>query len=248
MADAAATVPYVRSFNRFELKYVLRWAEAEAFARELEGFAERDPHAAHELGYPVHSIYWDSPELDAFWEKIDGQKYRRKLRFRRYGDSEDAFVEIKQRIDRTVQKRRVRLPQATIARVFWGERSDLERDEEALGDPVCQEALLLLHARRLKPVLCVSYRRLAYFAAFEHDLRITIDSRLMYDPRALDIRQPFGVGKSLLDPRFAVLEIKYNHRVPVWLTKLAARHELRLIRYSKYCAAVDREFFNGRYV
>jgi hypothetical protein len=93
--------------------------------------------------------------------------------------------------------------------------------------------------------MAVLYRRSAWFGNYDAELRITLDSRLQYDARALDIREPFETGKSVLSPQFSVLEIKYNDRVPLWLTRLVTYHQLPIVRYSKYCAAIDREHFNG---
>jgi SPX domain protein involved in polyphosphate accumulation len=95
--------------------------------------------------------------------------------------------------------------------------------------------------------MAVLYRRLAFQGVFEHDLRITFDTRVQYDPRAVDIRETFETGKYAVDPQFAVMEIKFNHAVPQWLIALAARHQIELVRFSKYCAAIDRELFGGRY-
>ena len=72
---------YVRSFNRFEFKYVVPRSAAHALRDDLQGYAHPDPHSGTR-GYPIQSVYWDSPALTFFWEKIDGEKYRRKLRFR----------------------------------------------------------------------------------------------------------------------------------------------------------------------
>jgi SPX domain protein involved in polyphosphate accumulation len=240
------TADYVRSFNRYELKYLLAHARASAFVADLGGYCRADPHSDPERGYPVYSLYWDSPDLDFFWEKIDGQKYRRKLRLRRYTGGEYAFVEIKQRIDRTVQKRRVRLPLELAARVFTARGVDVEAEYE-VSDPVGQEALFLSRTFDLRPTMAVLYRRRAWFGNYDSELRITLDSRVQYDPRALDIREPFETGNYALAPESCVLEIKYNDRVPIWLTALVARHELPVVRYSKYCAAIDRDRFGGRY-
>jgi len=240
------TTEYVRSFNRYELKYLLPHGRALDFVGDLAGTCRPDPHSDPARGYSVYSLYWDSPDLDFFWEKIDGQKYRRKLRLRRYVDGDFAFVEIKQRIDRTVQKRRVRLPLELAARVFTERGVDPEAEYE-LRDPVGQEALFLCHSFDLRPTMAVLYRRRAWFGEYDAELRITLDSRVQYDPRALDIREPFETGKYALSPDACVLEIKFNDRVPIWLTKLVARHELSLVRYSKYCAAIDRERFGGNY-
>jgi SPX domain protein involved in polyphosphate accumulation len=145
-----------------------------------------------------------------------------------------------------VQKRRTRVALETAARVFTASGVDAEAEYE-LTDPVGQEALFLAHSFDLKPKLAVLYRRLAYFGNYDAELRITLDSRVQYDARALDIRETFESGKYVLSPEICVLEIKFNERVPVWLTKLVAKHELPIVRYSKYCAAADLEFFGGRF-
>jgi SPX domain protein involved in polyphosphate accumulation len=237
---------YVRTFNRFEFKYVVDERQAEALIRDLEPYTTPDPHSPTERGYPVYSLYWDSPDLVFFWEKIDGQKFRRKLRFRLYEGSDDAFVEIKQRIDQTVQKRRTLLSRADAAALFGRGAIDAER-EHAVADPVLHEALILCRRHLLEPKLAVSYRRRAFFARYEHDLRITFDTRLQYDARALDVRERFETGKYLLPADRAVLEIKFNGNVPLWLSKLVGKHELMSRRFSKYARAADLEFFAGRH-
>ena len=238
---------YVRSFNRFELKYVVTHDAMRAFERDLEGYTRRDAHDTDPRGYEVESVYWDSPELTFFWEKIDGQKFRRKLRSRRYGaGSESGFVEIKQRTDRTVQKRRMRAPLAEVGRFFDG----LEDGGEAAfapEDPVLQEALFLRSYYNLHPIAAVRYRRKAYFGLFERDLRITFDTGLAFGTHAIDIAGEVDCDRSLLDPRLAILEIKFDERAPLWLVRLVESHGLELVRFSKYCAAVDLEYFEGRF-
>ena len=110
-----------------------------------------------------------------------------------------------------------------------------------------REALVLCREHRLAPKVAVSYRRRAWFARFESDLRITLDTRLMYDASALDLARPFETGSWILPPELAVLELKYNQRVPLWLVALAKKHSLQLVRFSKYCAAIDLAFHGGRH-
>jgi hypothetical protein len=242
---ARAPSAYVRTFNRFELKYLATADAARAFARDLATHARPDPHSG-EHGYDVYSLYWDSPELRYFWEKLDGEKYRRKLRFRRYGGGDQAFAEIKQRIDRTVQKRRTRLGVGDALALFGRGAVDPAREAE-VADPVLQEALVLCREHRLAPKAAIRYRRAAWFATFEPDLRVTFDTRLQYDVHELDLEQPFVQGSWLMDPALCVLEIKYNHRVPQWLVALVQKHGLSVVRFSKYCAAVDAADFAGRF-
>ncbi len=243
--NSNAASAYVRSFNRFELKYLVSLSAARAFLDELALHAQPDPHSgAH--GYSIYSLYWDSPELAFFHEKLDGEKYRRKLRFRRYAGGDEVFVEIKQRIDRTVQKRRTRMAVGDALALFGRGALAVERENSA-GDPVLQEALVLCREHRLAPRMGVRYTREAWFARFEPDLRVTLDTRLHFDAHDLDLAQPFVEGRSLLDPTLGVLEIKFNHRVPQWLLALVRKHALEVVRFSKYCAAVDKALFGGGY-
>jgi hypothetical protein len=111
---------------------------------------------------------------------------------------------------------------------------------------VLSEALFLCRFQRLEPKMAVGYRREAFFGSFEQDLRITFDRRLQYDARALDPGAPFETGKYMLPPDLVVVEIKFNNSVPLWLARLARRHGFELVRLSKYCRAVDQEFFGGQ--
>ncbi|HXE57638.1 MAG TPA: polyphosphate polymerase domain-containing protein [Gemmatimonadales bacterium] len=238
-------MPNYDTLNRFELKYLVPAALLPALRRELAGYTRPDANNRDERGYPVYSVYWDSPEFTLFWEKVEGLKCRRKLRFRRYGDSPEVFVEIKQRIDRTLHKRRFRWPADCVVRTF-GIADGLGWDEAAAADPVAAEVLVFCRRYRLAPRMAISYRRHAFFGVFEPELRITFDTRVQYSATDLDITRPFSTGKYVVDPRNAILEIKFNHRVPKWLSKLVCRHGFRAIRMSKYCSAVDREFHRGQ--
>lgn len=232
----------IRSFNRFEFKYLLHRDAANEFIRFLDGYIYADPHSNGEGGYPIYSLYCDSPRLALFWEKIEGLKFRRKVRFRRYGNDPDVFVEIKQRVDRTVQKRRVRWPMDRVVQTFCA-GNELDSHEHKL-DAVSAEVFFLWSHYGLEPRMAISYRRRAFFAVFESDLRITFDTRVQYNSQDLDIERPFETGKYVIEPELVIVEVKFNKRVPLWLCKAIAKYGLQFERISKYCTAVDREYFH----
>lgn len=232
---------YTATLNRFEVKYLVATRRVPDFLRELGEYTTPDPHDLAGRGYGILSIYWDTADWRLFWEKVEGLKFRRKLRFRRYGDSKDVMIEVKQREDRTVQKRRASWPLARLREAFpVGGRPNWDAVGE---DPVGTEAVLMIERLHLAPRMAVLYRRRALFGAFDPELRITLDSRIQYSTTALDLGQPLETGKYVMDPRVTVLEVKYNHRAPVWFSKVARRHELSMVRMSKYCTAVDKAFF-----
>ncbi|WP_084185011.1 VTC domain-containing protein [Desulfonatronum thiodismutans] len=64
-------------------------------------------HCLLDPTYPldtIHSIYYDTPRLSSYWEKIEGDHIKRKVRLRWYGNtasdqiSRKAYIEIKYRI------------------------------------------------------------------------------------------------------------------------------------------------------
>ena len=233
----------IRSINRFELKYIVHRDAANEFIRFLDGYVYADPNSNDGDGYPIYSLYCDSAGLALFWEKIEGLKFRRKVRFRRYGNEPDVFVEIKQRVDRTLQKRRVRWPLDRVVQTFCS-GNGLDGREQNL-DSVSAEVFFLWSHYGLEPRMAISYRRRAFFAAFESDLRITFDTRVQYNSQDLDIERPFETGKYVIEPELVIVEVKFNERVPLWLCKAIAKYGLQFVRFSKCCTAVDREFFHG---
>ena len=231
------------AFNRFEVKYIIAATAIPRLLRQLAPYVRPDANMPDPQGYQVHSVYWDSPGLAVFWEKVEGLEIRRKLRFRRYGNSPDIYAEIKGRVDRTVQKRRFRLSEDQAERLLRRTGPlDLAGTD---SHPVAAEVESFIHQYRLEPIVAITYRRYALEGSETSDLRITFDRRVQYSTTDLTMT-PLERGKYLLDPRNAVMEVKYNGRVPLWLSKLVSREGFVLQRLSKYCAAIDRVYYRGQ--
>jgi SPX domain protein involved in polyphosphate accumulation len=241
LPDGGNALSAVRRFNRFELKYLADRHLIDAFRAELPTKLDRDPHGVNGF-YPVWSIYYDTQGLRFYWEKIDGEKFRRKLRIRHYGTPDDiddatpVWVEIKQRVNRVTQKRRVRLPYADARRLCAGQAPTVY---EARDEAVIEEILVLAVQNHLVHTTIVGYVREAYLGREEDSgLRLTIDSRIRGRDRDLDLRVR-AENRFIVPPHLSVVEIKVNERVPYWLTELVARHNVNLIRVSKYVQSVE---------
>ena len=104
------TASRLHSFNRYEIKYLLDEFRVAELRSELVARMASDPFSPRG-GYPVTSLYYDTADLRFYWEKIEGLRFRRKLRMRLYGrpadctDQTPVQVEIKQRVNRVTQKR-----------------------------------------------------------------------------------------------------------------------------------------------
>ncbi|MBN2001892.1 MAG: polyphosphate polymerase domain-containing protein [Anaerolineae bacterium] len=232
----------IRKFNRFELKYVLPLEAAHAFKQELARYLQPDNYGDGVGNYAITNLYFDSPDYHFYWEKVNGIRFRRKLRIRHYetqqtlAPEDNVFVEIKQRVDRVTQKRRVRLPYRDALRLC--------NDRVIPGHhPQDWQVIEEIHAMswqyNLQPTSVVSYFRQAYVGTdYDVGLRVTFDTNLRYRAHSLqlDAKQP---GKFMAPPDLVVMEIKVNERIPYWLTELVARHNFRLARISKYCLSVE---------
>lgn len=230
----------IRSFNRFELKYLVA-ADVAGPAADLGQWLRPDPQG--DAGrYALTSLYYDSSDLTCYWAKVDGLKVRRKLRIRHYEtprplrSDDPVFVEIKQRVNRETQKRRVKLPYGDALALCGG---GTPPPGEPGGAHVIGEVADMVGRFDLRPVAITSYLRHAWVGG-DHDpgVRVTFDSDLRYRLGDLDLAAKVA-GAHMLAPDRIVMEVKVNERVPTWLTHLVSRHDLRLVRLSKYCTAID---------
>jgi hypothetical protein len=232
----------IRKFNRFELKYIITLHEAERVKSVLRRYMLADDHGNNDGRYALTSLYYDSPDYRCYREKMDGIKFRRKLRLRRYGtgqlltEERPVFVEIKQRVDRVTQKRRAALPYGQALRLL-NDRQLVDHEPE--DEAVIEEVYALLWQYNLRPASIVRYDRQAFIGT-RHDvgLRVTFDTALTFQAYPLHLHeQPSGL--LMLPGHLVVMEVKANERIPYWLTEMIAAQNLHLTRVSKYCRSIE---------
>lgn len=232
----------IHRFNRFELKYILSLEQVEAFKKDLLKYVIVDPHWNNGK-YRLESLYYDTKDYRHYWEKIEWLKFRRKIRIRRYvtddkfDDNSKVFVEIKQRIDRVTQKRRVMMTYTEAKNLLedWVYPKTYRKEDKEIID----ELYHLSTSQRLYSSGITCYDRQAFF--WTHNdiwLRITFDTEVWYMHKNLDLKN-IQEEWLMVPPKFCILEIKADDKVPYWVTELIAHHWFKLIRVSKYCLALE---------
>ena len=238
---------------RHELKYLINLEQMNAMREAIHATMAPDAHGDQHGAYQISSLYYDTPDYKAYWDKIEGHKVRRKVRVRVYGNQviapeTPAFVEIKQRVDKLMAKRRVRMPYARAidfdgfeqasqgTKAAAGQSADLA-DKSAMF----HELFYLYRNLQLRPAAVVTYDRLAYEGGERFpDLRVTFDTNLrgrVHDLSLLSLGQ--AREQYFLPPDRCVLEVKVNRTVPYWLTRILSDHRCTLRRVSKYCMALE---------
>lgn len=235
------TASRLHAFNRYEIKYLIDELHVPRLRDELAAHLDLDPHAS-QGGYPVTSLYYDTPDLLFYWEKIEGLRFRRKLRMRLYGAPSSCTgdtpvqVEIKQRVNRVTQKRRIALPYATALR-WLHDREDIDCDPAER--PFVHEVSTLVGNLDLRPVVTTGYQREAFIGRdADLGLRVTIDHQVHGRDRDFGFAAA-APNRFTIPPKLAIVEVKANQRIPYWTTDLLARLNLSVVRISKYCQSVQ---------
>lgn len=235
----------IRQFHRSETKYLVLRATCERIMHELATVMDPDPHGG-QAGYPVVSLYYDSPNLSSFWAKCDHVAPRRRLRLRIYPEplittTEVGMVEIKERASGSVHKRRLALPLPQCEALCGGALD--EAHAAALAPPdraVADEVTQLVQGQRLRPTAITAFHRTAFVGrARESDLRITFDADLR--GRIHDLRVARDApNHPIVGSPWCVLEVKAREDVPSWVTALLDSHGCQPQRMSKYRVVVSR--------
>ncbi|GAA4609506.1 SPX domain protein involved in polyphosphate accumulation [Actinoplanes octamycinicus] len=241
MGHALRAPSKLHSFNRYEIKYLVPSDQMGQLRDEITARLDYDSHGA-DGGYGVWSTYYDTRDLRFYWEKIEGLRFRRKLRVRHYGDrfnvgeKTTVHIEIKQRVNRVTQKRRIALPYH-LARDLCDRRQMIEHDPAQKA--FVEEVLELVSLLDLRPTVMTGYQREA-FVGREADtgLRVTLDHRIRGRDRDFDFAAD-AENRLIVPAKLSVVEFKANERVPYWLTDLAARMNMSIVRVSKYCQGVE---------
>jgi len=233
------------------MKYLVPQGVLGGLREELRRRLDLDGYATAG-GYGVWSVYYDTTHLRFYWEKVEGLRFRRKLRVRHYGDrfavtdETPVFVEIKQRVNRVTQKRRVSLPYGQ-ARRLCDERRPIEQSGPEQGGSAqggsaqgfLAEVLGLVAGLDLRPIAVTGYQREAYIGRdADVGLRVTLDHRVRGRDRDFHFAAD-AENRLIIPPGLVVLEVKANDRVPYWLTDLTAKLSLSIVRVSKYCQSVE---------
>ena len=217
-------------FERYEIKYLLS-------GRQLAGLmAAMDAHVtADRFGSStVRSIYYDTDTWRLVRESMEHPVYKEKLRVRSYarvtGDGE-VFVELKKKFREVVYKRRIGLPEREASAWLAGK---LPCPEDA---QIAREIdYALSYYKTLRPAMLISCDRSAFVGLEDAGLRITLDRNILFRTDALSLREPVR-GAPLLEPDQALMEVKTNGGMPLWLTDFLTRNELHRTPFSKYVNA-----------
>lgn len=230
MANETITV-----MKRYELKYHLTAAQVDFLKKRLEGHMKVDKYGLT----TILSLYYDTPDFALINRSIEKPFFKEKIRLRSYGLAKQggpAFLEIKRKNDGIVYKRRIVTSEEDTEAFFEEgkpfEKSQIGRELEAFSN----------RYGYLEPKYLVLYDRMAYFQEGS-DLRLTLDLNPRYRAKDLNLHTSTE-GIPLLGEGEAILEVKVQHSIPLWLVDILNEGKIYQTSFSKVGTAHKRQKSN----
>lgn len=244
-APAASKERNGAMLDRLEVKYFVDRTTRTALTRDLLAFMRPDVHAGQDGSYVVRSLYFDTPDYQAYHEKLSGAATRNKLRARTYGEAADpntpVRMEVKGRFLSYIKKLTKDLSQEEYRAVETAlRRRSLPPDYLLGNDSTIKEFFRLQRQYNMEPKILIQYRRQALERMEINRARVNFDDELLAT-RNLDLLGPLIGARRLLRYGSAVLEIKVDGFLPSWLHMLITKYSLQAEAISKYCYAVRSE-------
>jgi hypothetical protein len=236
--------------SRFEQKYIITEGVALQVRDFVRAYLELDENGVGKpnFSYPVHSLYLDSEDLRTYWETINGNKNRYKLRLRFYNSLSDSpvFFEIKRRMNNCIMKQRGGVRRAAVDEVLAGRfphASDMvSRDPKHLV--ALQNFNRLMTEIGASPKVHIAYNREAYVPHDDNSSRLTMDRTVRSEPELTARLSTEMLHPILVWGRDVVLELKFTNRFPDWMRELVRVFGLRPCGAAKY---VDGVALQGEY-
>jgi hypothetical protein len=232
--------------RRFEYKYIVTEAQAHSIYDFVRCHLDPDQHTVDGFteGYPVHSLYLDSPDLYTCMATMQGLKNRFKLRVRFYDENPNTpvFFEIKRRDNSVILKQRAMVWRRYVNDLLFGASPSV--DHLARNDTKNWKALYeFCHLRDLltaRPTAFTSYMRAGYEpAGQDNSIRVTFDRHLRAGKFHGDLSALDEADWPLVNVPGVVLELKFNDRFPNWMHELTQLFDLRRGSMPKYVECVS---------
>ena len=224
---------------RHELKFYINEMEYHLLSHALDMVLFRDPNGDEEHNeYHIRSLYFDTYNDQALFDKINGVRDRDKYRLRIYNLSDKLIrMECKSKIGSLISKRSIAIPRTLAEQIMAVDTTGLERTRSGLLQDVFREMTVHL----LHPVVIVDYVREAYMYPVE-DVRITFDKQLRTGVTSFDLFNPGIPTVPPIGDSRMILEVKYNRILPPFIRDLLCTyvHRAQNSAISKYC--ISRRF------
>lgn len=225
----------IKSFKRYEVKYLVTAQQFELIKSELEKHMILDKHCQETGSYMIYNLYFDTEDDAVIRHSIDKPYYKEKLRLRSYiipvSDEKPVFLELKKKIGGIVAKRRAIIPYSYA--LEFVRTGIIPKTNNYQDNQVLCEIKEFLTRNKVTPKVFISYERVAYFGKDDSEFRVSFDRNILTRRTQVELSDgDFGV--ELLENNRYLMEIKCAGQIPIWLCNLMSEMKIYCISFSKY--------------
>ena len=222
---------------KIERRYETKFSVSQLSRTEIENIINNHPAMFHQIytKRSVNNIYFDDAELSSFVDNIEGERDRKKIRIRWYGDlfglCTNPVLEIKYKTGLLGWKERHSLNDFKLDKdkhfdyknIFNNLRKNDEFD------------ILKLDLPFLSPTLLNCYKR-TYYLSFDKKYRITLDNNMDF----YSINPVKDYFKTFADDEKTIIELKYDQHDADGAKFITQNFPFRVTKNSKYVVGVER--------
>lgn len=214
--------------ERKEEKYIINIPDYLYLRSILRQIAKPDKNAGADNKYSVRSLYFDSLDDDAFFDKINGVNNREKFRIRLYNRKTELIkLEKKSKISTRTIKNSVNISEYQARQIINDDTSWMLSEDSALFKEFYVKRKII----PLVPKNIVEYTREA-FVLDNLNIRITFDSDIRSTTSPVDLFD-FDVPMIKLTDKI-ILEVKYDTFIPGHIKTILNQIDKKTMSYSKY--------------
>ena len=224
------------SNNRYERKFFIN----NMSTSEIESLIKIHPHIFSDIFHPryINNIYFDSIDLNNYYDNVEGAEKRIKIRLRWYGelfgDINKPTLEFKIKSGLLGKKISCKIPSFKFDSEF-----NIDTFKNIIKEAKVSEILQIkLHDKI--PTLLNRYKR-RYFISENNKFRITVDNNQFF--YQIGPRRNFFL-KKVEDKENTIVELKYGIKDDNYANQVSNNFPFRLTKSSKYVTGIEKVYIN----
>jgi hypothetical protein len=195
---------------RQEFKFYISNEEIMFLRKSLKLLMKLDENSNKKKGlYTITSLYFDSPNNDAFNEKVDGVYSREKFRIRKYSESEIIKFESKKKIENVIRKTSNIIDKKTVSHLIQNDMHKLNNEKSEF----LKKSFALIKSNGLKAKNIIEYDREAYYLPYGN-IRVTFDTNLRTYNSNKNFYDKSKSSIPIFFDKINILEIKHSLPMP----------------------------------
>jgi SPX domain protein involved in polyphosphate accumulation len=223
--------------SEIDRRYETKFSVLHLNHHELDHFIKSHPAMFHEIYYRrnVNNIYFDNSDLASYIENVEGERNRKKVRIRWYGElfgschEPNLEVKYKKGLLGWKEKHKLKNFNLNIDKFF---------NYKAIIDPLIESKefdILKLNLQFLTPTLLNRYER-TYYLSFDKKYRVTLDNKMEF----YSINPITDYFRIFSDEEKRVVELKYDQQDVDGAKDITKHFPFRVSKNSKYVIGVER--------